>query len=302
MIRHSLRENLKKMPLAVPTVRAARSVWRRLRTKYLLIRYPKGGFLTCNGVKVFCNFRNDTYAWYDGPSANLRFDQLVIKAMADQSEGNVFIDLGAHFGFFAAYMADLTRDARVIALEPDREHFRCLKRTTSALPDRRVVLLQQAISDRDGTVSLYETEASCLHTYPEEGSRLVYERPCISLDSLIAAHCGNSDKVALIKIDVDGAEPLFLAGGKDTIEKHRPLILTEFAPFHLKRFGVNPRQFYRQLCDRFHVYWVAHCPSQRIARVGPADFEQIEATTGCGVTDLVLSMSALAFPDIEDGG
>jgi len=171
----------------------------------------------------------------------------------------------------------------------------------SVFPDKHTVLLQQAISDEDGVVSLYATDASFLHTYPENGSRVAYQTQCTSLDSLVATHCSEADKVALIKIDVDGAEPLLFSGGKETFENHRPLVFMEFAPFHLRRFGVDLKQYFSELCGRFYVYWVASCPSGQVRRVGPKDLDDIQAAVGSRVTDFVLSPSELCFSGITTG-
>ncbi|NQU26536.1 MAG: FkbM family methyltransferase [Candidatus Nealsonbacteria bacterium] len=294
MSRHFIRRNLKKVPPLVSMVRAARSLRRSYRTRRLLANCPEGGFLNCNGLSVFCDFRKESYAWYDGPSANLSAEQQVIEMLFEQNEGDVFIDIGAHFGYFSAFAAGMDCVAKTLALEPDRDNFQCLQRTMAALPNSQVVLLQQAVSDRDGEVALYATDAPCLHTYPEEGSRLAYQIPCTSLDSLVSMHCKDGDKVAVIKIDVDGAEPLMFGGGDNTIREHRPIIFMEFAPLALEASGVVPQHFYSELCDRFHVYW-CDGPSPQLPKVSSADFDRIEATVRDRVTNLVLSSSPLHF-------
>jgi hypothetical protein len=48
---------------------------------------------------------------------------------------------------------------------------------------------------------------------------------CITLDQYSAAHNLIPD---LIKIEVESAEPLVIAGGRNTIERRRPVMLFEF--------------------------------------------------------------------------
>ena len=45
----------------------------------------------------------------------------------------------------------------------------------------------------------------------------------------------NRNKIGLIKIDVEGHEPLVFEGMKRIIKKHKPLIITEFLPVGLNK-------------------------------------------------------------------
>ncbi|MCU1227717.1 MAG: hypothetical protein JWO97_601, partial [Acidobacteria bacterium] len=42
----------------------ARPAYRALRTRWLRLRHPRGGFVSGNGVSVFVDFQSPTYAWY----------------------------------------------------------------------------------------------------------------------------------------------------------------------------------------------------------------------------------------------
>lgn len=293
---------LKQIPFLKSVILSGGKLYRVIRTRYLLSRYPQGHFLHCNGINVFCNFNDETYTWYDGPSPNLAFDQKIIQALLVESAGNVFIDIGAHFGFFAAYLSQISQtksgEVKLLALEPDPEHFRCLQKTLSRLSRSDTVLLPMAMSDVTGPVTLYRTAASCLHSYAEEGATVVGQVPAISLDTLVAEYLQPDDQVAFIKIDVDGAEPLFLAGGIKTFKIHTPNILMEFAPGHISQFGLSPQQFYNQLCEQFEVYWVSY-RRRRVKQVSPANYFEIKEEIGEGITDLVLSKFKLGIEGVK---
>lgn len=298
-----IRDHLKRVPGLVTLARNARKLYRDWRTMYLLSRYPDGSYLKCEDVEVFCNFNDPTYAWYDSLASNLSIDQNVINALLRQSQGNVVLDIGAHNGFFTAYLARLVQanritNAKIIALEPDRNHFHCLQKTVARCSQSNILLIQKALADTDGVLTLYRTQDPCLHTYFTQGAETVESTLAQSLDSLVSEYLAESDKIAFIKIDIDGAEPALFSGGPRTLSTHRPTILMEFAPAQLLRAGVDAKKFYIQLCDNFEVYWISY---QRctIEKVYQSDYKEIEVTVGNAISDLVLSSFNLDFSEVN---
>src|SRR6201999_3496244 len=70
--------------------------------------------------------------------------------------------------------------------------------------------------------------------------------PTISLDQVLSPDCG----IDLIKIDAEGAEPFLLRGMKEVIARSPGLcILLEFAPVHLRRAGIDPRDFLEEIAS-----------------------------------------------------
>ena len=288
-------------------VKFARPFYRRLRTEYLKRRYPRGHFIDATGVPVFCDFFDPSYVWYDADSDYLQFHKSVLEALIRQSTGNVFVDVGAHFGFYAAFIAAAVRredrPAVIIAVEPDRHHFACLARTAERFDGNgvRADLVAAAVSDRNGVLSLYKTEASCLHSYAEgAGAVGCYDVPATTLDTLIETRLSPSDRVAMIKVDVDGAEPFVIDGWRETMKRYAPIVLTEFSPAAVSAAGRDPRALFFQLCDEFSVSHVDHHHT-RVHRVGRDDYEGLAALVGGGVTDLVLTAAPLTLPGVSSG-
>jgi FkbM family methyltransferase len=287
----------------VSLVRNGRKLYRLLRTKYLLNRYPDGGYLKCGGVEVFCDFHDPTYAWYDGLSHNLAMDQKVIAGVLCQGQGNVLIDIGAHNGFFTAYLAKLAQKllipkAKVISLEPDRKHFYCLQKTAARCAQTNILLMPKGLSDKDTSLHLYRTRDNYSYTYAIEGAEMVDIVPSISLDTLASEYLSVDDRIVFIKVDIDGSEPVLFSGGKKTLEIHRPIIVMEFAPSQLLRAKVDARNFYSYLCDHFEVYWISY-QGRKIKKVQRSDYKEMEAVVGDAITDLVLSKSCLDFSEVE---
>lgn len=282
-----------------PALNRLRPIYRQVRTGYLRKRYPRGGFVFGNGVRVFADFDLPSYEWYDADAPNLAFDIEVFEQLVRQSEGTVCIDVGAHFGFFSAVMAGLMRGcqgAKLIAIEPDPRNFRCLQETLRDV-DVETVLLPIAAGDRDGMVHLFETEAPCLRTFAEASSKVVGTVESQRLDTIVRRHVTAVQRVAIVKVDIDGAEPYFLCGAAETLAQHRPIVMMEFCPFALRGGGFDPREFFERLTIEHIVYWVS-AGERTLRRVAASDFDRLANAVGGGVTDLILTDRMIDFSSL----
>jgi FkbM family methyltransferase len=250
-------------------------------------------------VPVFCNFSDPSYVWYDAESDYVRFQKSVVEALIVRSAGDVFVDIGAHYGFYAGLIAALLRrhhrSGLIVAVEPDLRHQVCLERTLGRAAGNgiRTQLVRAAIAQQNGTVTLYRSKASCLHSYQDaDGGTSCYDVPAQTVDSLLDGLLSPSQRVAMIKIDVDGAEPFVMDGWRKTMEEHAPIVLMEFSPVAMMAAGVDPQDIFLRLCREFHV---SHA-DQGQAHIRPLreeDYEQLAESIGEAVTDLILTKAPL---------
>jgi FkbM family methyltransferase len=153
------------------------------------------------------------------------------------------IDVGANIGFFALRFGEwVGPDGRVIAIEPEKRNMATLRRRVERAHLQRVVLcVQAAAADRSGRVRLAVNPAHPGdHQIADEGEPV----RAVTIDELIAE---DSRKVALIKIDVQGAEMIVLGGARRVIETHRPAIFVEVANGPLRSFGSSGDELIRLL-------------------------------------------------------
>lgn len=156
--------------------------------------------------------------------------------------GMTAVDAGANAGEVTLHIAQLVGPAgRVIAVEPvppiaDRLDEN-LKRNGLEL---RVRVIRSALGDRAGTLSLAAVTPgirnqglSSVASAHQDCIRL--DVPCVPLDDLIG-----SQRVDLIKVDVEGAEAAVLRGAMRALERCRPLLCLEFRTEHLRRTGTRP--------------------------------------------------------------
>lgn len=187
---------------------------------------------------------------YDGyePSES-RFIRGVLKP------NDVFIDIGANIGWYTMLASTIIgEDGRIHAFEPRRPIVDYLQRSVSLNGLERLItvhpvglsneakseiLMWSATSDNGGGASFARNDVS-----PEMVCQTIEVR---SLDSLNLPH------VDVIKIDVEGAEPLALEGASATIERDRPIILTEILPSQLERVShCSPQQYFNFFLTRHY--------------------------------------------------
>lgn len=155
------------------------------------------------------------------------FDFFERKMIAElQSEGAVFVDIGANVGLYSIYTASEFAkhpSSRVIAVEPHPEIVKRLRYNCSLNPDLPIEVVEGAIADSEGESFLMEGEdnlgQSCLSN---EGHKIKTQ----SLLHLLKAK--EVTKVSALKVDVEGAEEAvlvpFLQDAPDDLLPHMIII------------------------------------------------------------------------------
>ena len=163
--------------------------------------------------------------------------------------GEVAIDVGAHIGLFAMEMAAAVGASGIVyAFEAFEANADLLERSIAENRfETRVVLRRAAVGTSSGTATLtfpvetLNTGGAYLlrpGTAPLPGNRTAAV-PLVALDDLEIRR-----PVKLIKMDVEGAEPLVVRGARRVIAEDRPLILSELHPTQLERTsGVSAAVF-----------------------------------------------------------
>lgn len=139
-------------------------------------------------------------------------------------------DIGANVGVFA--VASAARNARVLALEPDPWLAALLRRSAALAENRHLDLwvLCAAASDHNGTATLQIAgrgrASNALEGFGGSQMGGVRERnlvPTLTMDTLMASW----RRPDFVKIDVEGAEGLVLAGAARLLTEARPMFMIE---------------------------------------------------------------------------
>ena len=141
--------------------------------------------------------------------------------------GDWVADVGANIGHYTKRLSDLVGPGgRVLAFEPVPATFSILAANVQRFANSNVTLLNVALSDSSGLVGMtVPTYADGLRNYYEarittDADLRVMTRP---LDDLI----GLCNRIALVKIDVEGHEEPVIAGMRRLIERDMPTLIIE---------------------------------------------------------------------------
>lgn len=152
--------------------------------------------------------------------------------------GTVVVDVGANVGFFTLKFAQwVGPSGLVLAIEPDRENFEALTRALAQSGiAARVRACKAVAAERPGALLLERNEF-----HPGDHKIAVgaagIEVPAVSLDALLDEHPGK--RVSLVKIDVQGAEMMVLAGARRMLAEHAPALFVEVDEGALAHFGAS---------------------------------------------------------------
>lgn len=163
--------------------------------------------------------------------------------------GDVFVDVGANVGYHTVRAARSVGDGgRVLAVEANPENARLLALTVAANDFEHVDVLPIALGDRAGSVHFGSHigsnggfAAGGLEALSSGRGTMV---PSIPLDDL------RLDRLDVMKIDVEGAESIVIAGALDTIARLRPAIVMEFSCEMTQRVGgITPQAHLDRIVD-----------------------------------------------------
>ena len=136
--------------------------------------------------------------------------------------GDVFIDVGAHIGWFSTVAArQVGETGQVIACEPYPQNASALRMTLALNGVQNVRVIEAAVGSHVGQLSLAAASdsGSVSAAYPAHGGR--QEVQMTTLDQIAA----DIPAVALVKIDVEGWEPRVLRGAVQTLSRTRNVLI-----------------------------------------------------------------------------
>jgi FkbM family methyltransferase len=180
--------------------------------------------------------------------------QFVIELNLEDDDDGVAIDIGANIGIYTLLLSHLYPKCKVISIEASPTIFEQLKsncQLNNLLPGSNLVLLNKAVSDKNGTsVEFYEKHS--MSTMSKEfltniSSKIITNKDdelnkkivrTVTIDNL--AETTSLNEISLLKIDVEGAEVLVLKGAINTLnEKKVRNMIIEYHSFENYDYAIK---------------------------------------------------------------
>lgn len=167
------------------------------------------------------------------------------------SAGDVFFDIGANVGFYSYLASSLVGDSgRVFAIEPNPVTFAKLQRSIERNRIKNIQALNCGLSSEAGSLKLYlniDKGNATATMVPHENSDTITV-PVRTLSEVVTDF--KIDKIAYLKIDVDGFEPEVFRGAKELLANGSvSAVQSEFCDYWLKANGSSADLLHSTLID-----------------------------------------------------
>jgi FkbM family methyltransferase len=177
--------------------------------------------------------------------------------------GDACFDIGANIGLMThSFSMCVGSKGLVVSVEPAPNDF--LFQAMQLLGLHNVHREPFCVADHEGLVPFMvatsagsDVEASMKIDARKSDKFAQIMIPAVTIDSLIEKH-GVMERLALVKVDIEGAEPMAFAGGARIFDRDRlPLFVAEVHKAQLANFGFTPLDvvgfFPIELFELFHV-------------------------------------------------
>jgi FkbM family methyltransferase len=221
---------------------------RRIQRKLLLWQNPNrlATFELTGGLKFRCSLGSSTgriLTQGDIEAAERAFVRERLQP------GDVFFDIGANLGLFTLTAAQCVGPTgHVYAFEPSSREAALLEENIRLNGFDNVTIVREALSDHVGEAEFVVatdggTNSLARNTHPEQILQKIDIVRLNTLDEFVAQH--GIDRIAMMKIDVEGGECAVLRGGAGLFQRaDAPITLSEFCDLTANGFGSSGRDLF----------------------------------------------------------
>ena len=241
-------------------------------------------------MRVDLRSRTEVFAYYTG-----RYDTHLIAAATRMLPlGGVVLDLGGNIGFWSIPMA---KRGVVHAYEPVPGNAERLRENAQLNGvAHRLAVHEVALSDSVGEVQITLREDFARGAGTGNAAIVIDSTdarfqtltiPTSTLDAEVA-RLGLAS-IDIVKLDVEGHEDLCLRGGRQALERFRPLMFVEWNRSYYDRRQVDPTaRFHKELAGLEYAY----------LRQGAQGWEQVEGFFSPRELDDLVLAPATTLPDV----
>ncbi len=191
-------------------------------------------------------------------------------------EACVFVDVGANIGYFSLLAASLVgARGRVIALEPRADNAELLRRSAATNGFTQIDIQVCAAAERSCELVFYASGSvnsnGRVAREDEPFADVLPRVQAVALDELLV----DVPRIDVIKLDIEGSEPRALEGMRKLVERHRPVLLSEFSPELIRVAAGQEPVAYLEALARTHLLFAL--PLDGSAERGPLEPREVVA-------------------------
>jgi FkbM family methyltransferase len=155
--------------------------------------------------------------------------------------GDFVVEVGANLGYFSlVFGRAVGPKGRVVSYEPDPDVGQILRRNAAVNGYSNLEVRPVAVADQTGTMTFYRDPKTTgdNRLFSHGHDRDSFSVPVVTLDENLAEF---SERIDLVKMDIQGAEPLALDGMERLLQERPPRrMLIEFWPHGIAGMGRDP--------------------------------------------------------------
>jgi FkbM family methyltransferase len=212
-------------------------------------------------------------------------------------DGDVFIDVGANAGVVSMAASRWVETGRIFSIEPSTREFERLVDNVTRNQLTNVTPVHLAIGARAGTLQLHiaGNAHGGLNTvggrFPYDGVELLRTEsvPALSLDEFVRDH--NIDKLAVVKLDIEGSEGQALSGSRHVLDTLRPALVLEVFSRSLEAQGWTRAQLAELLLAAKYAMFSIDDETGRL--IAELDLEDLDERNVVAVPDALRSKLAI---------
>ncbi|MFZ1744757.1 MAG: FkbM family methyltransferase [Nitrospirales bacterium] len=206
------------------------------------------------------------------------FEQREIEVLCSFiNPGDVVFDVGANIGLYTLPMSRAVgANGTVVSFEPDPDNLRILKHNIAANNCNNVLVMPFALGTEDGEMDLYQVDSNrgYLSFADLSGTGRSVKVRVRRGDNVLREQ--GIDKPSIVKIDVEGAEPLVISG----LGCHPKYIQFEFVPVQLRALKLDPIKFLQQIVSEGYKLFIIDRDTGELHPTLPADLLNIAEASG----------------------
>jgi FkbM family methyltransferase len=209
--------------------------------KYLIYPIRKKEILVTtnlfNGVKIKIALPASTDIFLTGGKSHISEIKLTKYLIKNLRSNSLFIDVGAHYGYFSLVASDILKDGKVYSFEPTSNSFSILKE--NMMSKANVIIFNKAVSNNNTPITFYEFDnlhseynSTQISQFENENWFKTIKPKVVTINTVtLSDFCQeNSIYPDFIKIDVEGFENEVIKGAEKILSssKKKPIVIIEY--------------------------------------------------------------------------